>query len=148
MRTYDKGMEQGGAMATSQVAFLPSEADLRYAFEQRKFEVFYQPIVALQTGRLAAIEALMRWRHPDHGLLSAGRFIDVAEKTEFIVPLSEWIQHAVCAQIQAWSSAGRTVPIVGINMTTRQFRSGYFRAHLQAILNQTGVEPGQLAIEI
>src|SRR3954462_13149314 len=104
-------------MTTSQVAFLPSEADLRHAFEQRQFEVFYQPIVTLQTGRLAAIEALMRWRHPDYGLLSAGTFVDAAEKTEFIVPLSEWIQREVCAQTQAWSSAGLSVPIVGINMT-------------------------------
>src|SRR5690348_961843 len=95
--------------------WVPTDADLSRALEQNEFEVFYQPIVELRSRRLVGAEALMRWRHPEHGLLSPGRFVDCAEACGLDIPISEWIQWTACRQAQAWFQAGFDLPILGIN---------------------------------
>jgi EAL domain-containing protein (putative c-di-GMP-specific phosphodiesterase class I) len=81
------------------------EQDLRQAVEQGEFTLVYQPIVALSDGRLTGAEALIRWRHPEHGLLTPAAFLDIAEETQLIVPIGRWVLDEACRQLAAWNAA-------------------------------------------
>src|SRR4051794_15092159 len=111
----------------------PSDAELTHALEHDEFRVYYQPIIDLQSSRLAGAEALVRWQHPERGLLSPGSFIARAEESGFSIPLSEWVQWTACRQAQAWRLAGLDLPVLGINVAIRQITPRYLASLIRSI---------------
>jgi len=124
------------------------EAALRTALETDQFEPFYQPQTDMEGNRIVGAEALIRWRHPDQGLISPGRFIPVAEETGRIVSLGEWMLRAVCRDLRQWYDHGRPAPRVAVNISAAQFHHGDFVERVQGILDETGVDPSWLELEV
>ncbi len=120
------------------------ETDLRRALERGEFEVYYQPIINLAQGRVAAFEALVRWHHPEQGLLGPDRFIAVAEECGLIVPLGQWTLRTACEQAAGWPAPVK----VAVNVSSAQLRGDGFRASVAAALTGSGLPPGRLEIEI
>jgi diguanylate cyclase (GGDEF)-like protein/PAS domain S-box-containing protein len=124
------------------------EGKLRRALEQDEFEVHYQPKIALASGRTCGLEALVRWRDPELGLVLPGDFIPIAEETGLIEPLGEWVLRAVCREIAAMRARGIAVPPVAVNLSLHQLRSGRLVEQVRAALASAGVLPAQLELEI
>jgi len=138
------------AMHTLAVALLQVETDLRRAVERQEFLVHYQPIVSVKTGRVSGLEALVRWLHPQRGLVSPTEFIPVAEETGLIVPLSWWVFREACQQMGAWCRhRNANVPLtISVNVSAKQFAQTGFIEQLGAILLETGLPARQLRLEI
>jgi EAL domain-containing protein (putative c-di-GMP-specific phosphodiesterase class I) len=94
-----------GEMRTEVIAQLQLENDLRRAIERQEFEVYYQPILALRSSEITGFEALVRWHHPERGLVEPARFIGAAEETGIIVPLGMWVLEEACRQLRIWREA-------------------------------------------
>jgi diguanylate cyclase (GGDEF)-like protein/PAS domain S-box-containing protein len=124
------------------------EGKLRRALEHDEFEVQYQPKVSLATGAVTGLEALVRWRDPELGLVLPGEFIPIAEETGLIVPLSDWVARAVCLQLAAWRDRGRRLVPIAVNLSAHQFRTGKLEEKIGAMLRETGVAPELLELEI
>ncbi|MEU4244081.1 EAL domain-containing protein [Actinoplanes sp. NPDC026619] len=126
------------------------EQQLARAVEAREIEVFYQPIVALDSGRVTAVEALARWRHPEDGLIPPGTFIPVAEESGLIREIGRDVLRQACATVQRWrhSVPGCTDLIGTVNVSVRQLQSGTFSAHLDEALQESGLPPAALTLEI
>ncbi len=139
---YTKGMN-----ATA-VNYLLLENDLRRAVEQQQLTLYYQPQVDLQTGEMTGVEALVRWQHPERGLVSPAHFIPLAEETGLIVPIGEWVLREACRQQKTWLDAGKKVGKVAVNLSPRQFRQKNFPGKVEAILKETGLEAKHLELEI
>jgi diguanylate cyclase (GGDEF)-like protein/PAS domain S-box-containing protein len=139
---YTKGMN-----ATA-VNYLLLENDLRRALELNQFTLHYQPQIDLRTGELMGVEALVRWQHPDRGLVSPAHFIPLAEETGLIVPIGEWVLREACRQQKLWLDAGKRVGKVAINLSPRQFRQKNFPGKVEAILRETGLSAEHLELEI
>jgi diguanylate cyclase (GGDEF)-like protein/PAS domain S-box-containing protein len=123
------------------------EEDLRQAIRKGQFLLWYQPQVA--RGHVVGAEALLRWRHPQRGILAPGEFIRLAEETGLILPLGNWVLEAACAQIAAWSRSRQTSRItVAVNISARQFRQPEFVAQVLGALQRTGAAPGKLKLEL
>jgi diguanylate cyclase (GGDEF)-like protein len=124
-------------------------AELRTAFEDSQFETFYQPTVETRTGEVTGYEALLRWHHPQRGLLAAGSFIEVCEESGLIMPLGTWILNAACRQIQQWRVEDPGHPIsIAVNLASRQLLDVELVADVKAALRDSGL-PGQaLVLEI
>jgi diguanylate cyclase (GGDEF)-like protein len=120
------------------------ELDLRAAIAGKQFEMFYQPIVSVRSNEVIAFEALIRWRHPNRGMVSPGEFIPVAEETGLIIPLGAWILRQVCADALSWPRNIR----VAINLSPVQFRSPDLVQVVFGALAATQLEPGRLELEI
>ena len=120
------------------------EVELRLALENREFELYYQPKVTLATGAITAVEALIRWHHPQRGLVSPAEFIPVAEACGAIVPIGQWVMREACRQTRAWKDAGLPPVRIAINVSPRELREEHFVATVRAILKETGLEPGYL----
>ncbi len=133
---------------TDEARWSPSNAELSRAIENDELEVYYQPIVDLRTRRLVGVEALIRWQHPERGLLSPGSFLEQAEAAGFGLPFSEWVQRVACRQAQAWSVAKLDLPIVSLNISPAQAKLNCLGPHFRSILNETGLDPQRLAVEI
>jgi diguanylate cyclase (GGDEF)-like protein len=129
---------------------LQIETELRRAIEQQEFELFYQPIVALLTGQIAGFEALVRWRHPQRGLISPAEFIPVAEETGLIVPLGQWILETACRQLKQWQTQFPTDPLlmVSVNLSGQQFNQPDLVEFIESTLTTTGLEGRSLKLEI
>jgi diguanylate cyclase (GGDEF)-like protein len=143
------------SMHTQAVARWRLEADLRQAIERREFCVHYQPLVSLDGGQIVGVEALLRWRHPQRGLLSPAEFIPLAEETGLIWPIGEWALRSACAQARAWQMAGRPHLRVAVNVSPHQLAlqtptgQGPNLAQLvREVLNETSLAPHSLEIEI
>ncbi|HEY6004786.1 MAG TPA: EAL domain-containing protein [Anaeromyxobacter sp.] len=139
------------AMHGSVVDRMQLEADLRRAVEHgESFALHYQPILALRTGKLIAVEALVRWRHAARGLLDATDFVPLAEESGTIVPLGEWAIRAACAQLREWQERSPALAGVtmSINVSGRQFGRPEYVESLRRILLESAVDPRQLAIEV
>jgi diguanylate cyclase (GGDEF)-like protein/PAS domain S-box-containing protein len=122
--------------------------DLRHALERNELLLHFQPIVDMPGGKLTSIEVLLRWQHPQLGLISPTRFIPVAEENGLIVPIGEWVLQQSCLQRMAWRDQGYDVPKLAINLSIRQFRHKTLVADIARILAETGMEGGRLTLEI
>lgn len=124
------------------------EAALRRGLERDEFEVYYQPQVSLNSGKLVGIEALVRWRHPQKGLISPAQFIPIAEETGLIIPLGRWVLRKACEQLRAWQLAGLPQLPVAVNLSACQFSEPRLVEHIVQILKETDLDPRYLELEI
>jgi diguanylate cyclase (GGDEF)-like protein/PAS domain S-box-containing protein len=125
------------------------EAALRRALERSEFRLFYQPKANLATGEICGFEALLRWQHPDKGMVLPGDFIPVLEETGLIVPAGEWVIRTTCAQIKSWQESGLKVPPVAINLSARQFeQKKNLKDAVRQILRDAEVDPSLIEFEI
>ena len=127
---------------------LALENELRQAVARREFEVHYQPKVDIPTGRIAGAEALVRWRHPQRGMLLPGEFIFVAEEVGLISSIGSFVLDTVCADIAQWRDAGLPPMRVAINLSAQQFADSRLIDNLNQVLQQTGCDPELLEFEI
>ena len=123
-------------------------SELRRALERDEFVLFYQPKVDLATRRPTGAEALLRWRHPERGLVSPAEFIPVLEETGLIVAAGDWVLQRACADLKAWQAAGNSAPPVAVNLSARQFRDPNLDRHIRALVEAAGVDPGLIELEI
>ena len=129
---------------------LEMEAELRAAIEHEQFELHYQPIVELPSRGVVGFEALVRWRHPDRGLVPPGEFIPLAETTGLIVPLGRLVMTEACRQLRAWRDEGLNLAhlTISVNVSARQAVEHGFVAEVREILRTTRLEPSALVLEI
>ncbi|MGI0488751.1 EAL domain-containing protein [Pantanalinema rosaneae CENA516] len=132
------------------ITLLQLETDLRYAIERQEFELHYQPIIALKTNRLSGFEALVRWRHPQRGLVSPGAFIAIAEETGLINPIGWWVLQEACQQMQHWQTQFSLQPplSISVNLSGKQLAQPDAVTRVQQILHTTGLNPAALKLEI
>jgi EAL domain-containing protein (putative c-di-GMP-specific phosphodiesterase class I) len=136
-------------MHTRAVSRLKIETQLRQAIELRQFEPHYQPIVYLPNGYTRGFEALIRWPHPEHGLIPPGDFLPIAEETGLILPISRWMLAECCRQLAAWQREFHRPDLrVSVNISNRQFWSGGLAQDLRECLDEAGLRPETLALEI
>jgi diguanylate cyclase (GGDEF)-like protein/PAS domain S-box-containing protein len=121
---------------------------LRKAVERGEFVLHYQPQIELATGQVTGVEALIRWDHPELGLLLPGRFIALAEETGLIVPMGEWVIHEACRQGVAWRAAGMPALMMAVNLSPVQFKRGDVVQVVTQALNTTGFDPHCLELEM
>jgi diguanylate cyclase (GGDEF)-like protein/PAS domain S-box-containing protein len=112
------------------------------------FHLLYQPKIDLRTGRMFGVEALVRWRHPEHGLVPPGRFIGLAEESGLIVALGEWVVRTACRQAQAWRAAGLAPLTVSVNVSARQFEERRLVERVAEALRASGLPPTALELEV
>src|SRR5205814_6859219 len=127
---------------------LALENALRRALERQEFMLHYQSKVDLKTGSIIGAEALVRWSHPEWGLVRPARFIPIAEETGLIVQLGEWVTHEAARQTRAWLDAGLKPGVVSVNLSARQFRAEGLVLAVSRILQETGLDPAQLEVEL
>ncbi|HMS42097.1 MAG TPA: EAL domain-containing protein, partial [Pyrinomonadaceae bacterium] len=126
------------------------ETDLRHALERHEFEVNYQPIVSLRTGKVVEFEALLRWRHPEYGLVAPNEFISVAEETGLIIPIGRWILEEACRQTVEWQKrfpAFKSVPI-SVNLSAKQLMHPNLTTQVREILFKTSLKAKCLQLEV
>ena len=138
------------AMRASAVDRLDIESALRRALDRRELRVHYQPIIDLASGRIAAVEALLRWEHPDRGLLAPGEFITVAEETGLIVPIGAWVLEQACRQVHRWHASVPGLSRLGlsVNLSGRQLGHPTLVEEVADIVADTHMEPSRLELEI
>ena len=124
------------------------ESSLRQAIERGELSVHYQPQIDIRTGRIVCAEALVRWRHPERGMLSSNRFIPAAEEIGFVTAIDEWVLRTACEQFKAWQEAGYPPVCVTVNLSAREFQNPGLVATIGRILDETGLSPDCLDIEI
>jgi len=125
------------------------EMALRLALDRDEFQLFFQPQIDINTGRIAGSEALLRWRHPEKGLLPPSMFIDVAEETGLIEAIGQWVLRAACTQNRSWQNAGYPSLRVSVNISARQFNQPReFAKAVSRILSNSGLDPSHLELEM
>ena len=124
------------------------ESALRNALERDEFVLFYQPQVDLASGRIIGMEALIRWNHPELGMVPPNRFVPVAEETGMIVPIGAWVMRTAAAQAKAWQDAGLGRVRVAVNLSARQFGDPDLISGIEAVLADTGLPPDCFEIEL
>jgi len=127
---------------------LEMENSLHNALERGEFILHYQPQVEICTGRIVGVEALLRWNHPAKGLVSPLKFIPLAEATGLIVPIGEWVLHTACKQAVSWQKMGLPPRIVAVNLSARQFQQQNLVEIIRRVLDETGLDPQWLELEI
>ncbi len=141
---FDEGMHSHA------VYLLQLETDLRRALEKEEFQLYYQPIVSLENGELAGFEALVRWQHPERGMISPAEFIGMAEENGFILPLGQWVLEQACRQLVQWqwqSPANRTL-FMSVNLSARQMAQTKLVDQIKQVLDDTNLDPQYLKLEI
>ncbi len=124
------------------------ESSLRGALERGEFVLYDQPKVDLQSGALIGAEALLRWRHPERGIVSPEQFVPVAEDSGLIVPIGQWVLYQACRQAREWQDAGLLAVPIAVNISAIEFRGKGFLASVRRILAETGLEPRFLELEL
>ena len=124
------------------------EGELRKSIEREDFEVYYQPQFHAEDARLIGVEALVRWNHPEKGTLSPALFIPVAEEIGLITNLGSWVLREACRQMHEWHEAGAPLIPVSVNLSSQQFYQPHLSRDIQRILEETGLEPAYLELEI
>jgi diguanylate cyclase (GGDEF)-like protein/PAS domain S-box-containing protein len=130
---------------------LQLETDLRSAIASwQEFQIYYQPIVSLETGRVTEFEALIRWQHPEKGLISPAEFIPIAEETGLIVPIGQWILTEACQQMRAWQEqfSDKLALKISVNLSSKQLKSVNLLQQIDDVLAKTSLEPEKLKLEI
>ncbi|MEH2296404.1 putative bifunctional diguanylate cyclase/phosphodiesterase [Nostoc sp.] len=137
-------------MYANVLARLQLESDLRRAIERVEFRVYYQPIVSLTNGSILGFEALLRWQHPEHGLLNPADFIPLAEETGLIFSIGNWMLHEACRQMQAWRVCHHfnLLEKISVNLSLKQFSQPDLIEQIEKILHSTGLDAGTLVLEI
>ncbi|MBE9168638.1 EAL domain-containing protein [Pleurocapsales cyanobacterium LEGE 06147] len=140
------------AMYAQTLELLQLENNLRLACRRGEFLLHYQPIVSLLTGELLGFEALLRWQHPEKGLILPAQFIDVAEDTGLIIPIGEWVLRVACHQLRTWQLQFPSVPRVAslkmsVNLASQQLKEPQFAQKLDRILQETGLDGNCLKLE-
>ena len=123
-------------------------SDLRRALEQQELRVYYQPVHELKTSRLIGVEALVRWEHPQRGLLAPGEFIPIAERTGLIAEIDAWVLEQACWQMVQWQGAGVELAFVAVNISSRLFARPELFALVSTVLADTGLDPALLELEV
>ncbi len=138
------------AMHNAAVERLQLETDLRLAIEHNQFALVYQPIVCLKSGKLIGFEALLRWHHPERGLISPDQFIPVAEETRLILDIGAWVMAKACHQLRRWQDHwGSDLDItININLSAKQFTQPNLLQQIDTLLEQTQINPRLLKLEI
>ncbi len=135
-------------MTTLAKARLALEADLRRAIQENELRLYYQPQIDLVNGQIVGFEALVRWQHPLRGMIPPSSFIPLAEECGLIVPLGEWVLKTACYQIKTWSLSRPALGQIAVNVSAVQLVQSNFAATVKAIINETGIQPEHLEIEI
>ncbi|MBK0058723.1 EAL domain-containing protein [Pseudomonas parafulva] len=135
-------------MNASALERLELESDLRHALEQNEFILYYQPQFSGDGKRLTGAEALLRWRHPRRGLVPPGDFIPVIEELGLVVDVGDWVLREASRQLKAWHKAKVRVPKVSVNISARQFSDGQLGKRIATILEETGLPPACLELEL
>jgi len=124
------------------------EESLRRAMERQEFTLHYQPKIDLRTGEITGAEALLRWTHPVRGLVSPAQFIPVAEDCGLILPIGKWVLREACKQARAWQNAGLALGTIAVNISAMEFRDDKFLEEVFATINDTGLDPKFLELEL
>jgi EAL domain-containing protein (putative c-di-GMP-specific phosphodiesterase class I) len=138
-------------MHTQAVTRLKLETDLRQASDRHEYLLYYQPIVSLQSGRITGFEALLRWQHPQRGLISPGECLPVAEEIGLLIPLGAWVLQHASQQLRAWQVEFPVAPplSMSVNLSCKQFlQSGELLTIVDETLKATGLDPRSLALEV
>lgn len=132
------------------VILMQLETDLRRAIQREEFRIYYQPMVSLVTGKIIGFEALVRWQHPERGLVSPSEFIPVAEETGMIIPIGLWVLHEACHQMCVWHTKFPTTPplMLSVNLSGKQLTQPDLCRQVKLILQDTGLDAGSLKLEI
>ncbi len=140
-RIFDNPMEQ---MMSNRVKL---QADMREAIMENQFELYYQPQVNLKTNKVASFEALIRWHHPQKGLLFPDEFIPVAEECGLIIELGKIVLNKACKQLAEWHKAGNKV-MIAVNLSAKQFRDPFLIDYVTDMISEYGIDPSYLELEI
>ena len=127
---------------------LQVETELMMALERNEFRLYYQPKVDLETGKIEGVEALIRWEHPEKGLISPINFISIAEKTGLIIPMGEWVLRTACLQIREWINIGLSPIVMSVNLSVRQLYQPNIVDVVRQVLIETELSPEYLELEI
>jgi diguanylate cyclase (GGDEF)-like protein/PAS domain S-box-containing protein len=127
---------------------LALESSLYRALEEEEFVVYYQPLIDPTTGRIVRMEALVRWQHPELGLLSPQHFIPLAEENGLVVPIGEWVMQVACRQAALWHADQFSSLVIAVNLSARQFQQTSLPKQIQSILRDCGLDPKYLDLEI
>jgi diguanylate cyclase (GGDEF)-like protein/PAS domain S-box-containing protein len=135
-------------MSVHVVERLALEKSLRLALDNKELFLVYQPQMDIATGRITGLEALLRWQHPDLGLVPPDKFIRIAENSGLIVPIGEWVVRTACHQAMKWRDEGLPALTVAVNVSAVQFRQAGFCELIRRVLNETGLGPQYLELEL
>lgn len=139
---YTRGMNEAMQKKTS------IGISLRSALERGELMVYYQPVIAVKENKIDSMEALLRWEHPQMGFISPGEFIPIAEETDLIVPIGEWVLRSAISQLITWHKQGHTSLKVTVNLSARQFMKRDLPATVAKILNETGIKGEHVVLEL
>jgi diguanylate cyclase (GGDEF)-like protein/PAS domain S-box-containing protein len=139
---YEKGMNVRALERQS------IEGDLRFALERDEFIMYYQPKIDLKSGEITGVEALVRWQHPERGLVGPVQFISIAEDCGLMLPMGRWALRESCRQAKAWQDAGLPPIEMAVNVSSVEFRNDEFLESISTILKETGLEPRYLELEL
>ena len=127
---------------------LSMENALFNAIERKQLLLHYQPLISAKTGRLAGVEALLRWNHPEYGMVAPAQFIPIAEETGLIGAIGEWVLRTACTQVNAWYQRGLPRITLSVNLSSRQFRQENVAGTIKKVLEDTGFAPNNLELEL
>ncbi len=138
------------SMHTRAVDLLRMETELRRAIERKEFQVYYQPVVTLDSGKITGFEALIRWAHPERGLVPPLEFIRMSEETGMIIDIDRYVLREACRQLKDWRSRikGAEALSVSVNLSVKQFSRSDLAEHVRAAVNEFGLEPSAIRLEI
>jgi diguanylate cyclase (GGDEF)-like protein/PAS domain S-box-containing protein len=137
-------------MHTRAVNRLKLESELRLALEENQLRLHYQPIVQVESGQIVGFEALLRWQHPEQGLLAPDKFIEIAESTGLIVPIGRWVLGSACQQIRSWQAKFPSDPplSISVNVSAKQFAHACLVSDAREVIRTADIDPSRLQLEV